>query len=98
MDRVVKIPILVRSVYDTEVEREEGMPGLGGKDAGPGVKERREYAFWASLDIGRIGKREVEERRPVSLVVGAGVERTRMVEVGRERARTGVVREGGRGM
>lgn len=64
-DRVVKIPVLVRSVYDTEVEREDG-------EIGKGAKERREYTFWSSIDVGRIGKRDAETpQRPQSLVVGA---------------------------
>ncbi|KAL7271971.1 hypothetical protein RUND412_005247 [Rhizina undulata] len=52
-EQLVMVPVLVRVVYETDLEREDG--GLRGEQ-----KERREYAYWCVLGVGRIG-REVKE-------------------------------------
>ncbi|TGZ83226.1 hypothetical protein EX30DRAFT_303919 [Ascodesmis nigricans] len=80
-DKIVKVPVFVRSEFDTEVDRDVG-------EIGKGVKERREYAFWSSIDVGRIGKKDQDgPQRPQSLggaSVGGLGERERRSE-GRDR-------------
>ncbi|KAI5804487.1 dynactin p62 family-domain-containing protein [Geopyxis carbonaria] len=48
-EHIVKVPILVRSVYETDVQRDDGM--------GREVRERKEHSYWSVLEIGKIGKR-----------------------------------------
>lgn len=74
-DRLVQIPVSVRVVYETDIERDDG--GLG-KEA----KEKREHTYWSVLGLGRISEKmpakAVEDAagssaaRPMSLVSVAG--------------------------
>lgn len=48
-DYIVKIPILVRSVYEAEIDREDGI----GKE----VKEKKEHSYWSVLEVGRIARK-----------------------------------------
>lgn len=73
-DRLVQVPVSVRVVYETDLERDDG--GLG-KEA----KEKREHTYWSVLGLGRISEKmptkAVEDAagpaaRPMSLVSAAG--------------------------
>jgi dynactin-4 len=67
-DYVVKVPILVRSVYESDIDRDDGI----GKE----VKEKKEYSYWSVLEVGRMGKKtagkvgfeESAGARPMSLM------------------------------
>ncbi|KAI5793494.1 dynactin p62 family-domain-containing protein [Pyronema domesticum] len=48
-DFIVKVPILVRSVYESDVDKDDGI----GKD----IKEKKEHSYWSVLEVGRIGKK-----------------------------------------
>ena len=45
-DYVVKVPILVRSVYETDIERDDGITKEG--------REKKEHSYWSVLEVGRI--------------------------------------------
>ncbi|CAZ84248.1 unnamed protein product [Tuber melanosporum] len=49
-DRLVQVPVSVRVVYETDLERDDG--GLG-KEA----KEKREHTYWSVLGLGRISEK-----------------------------------------
>lgn len=66
-DFVVKVPILVRSVYEADIDRDDGI----GKD----VREKKEHSYWSVLEVGRIGRKTPGKvgfpdgsSRPASLV------------------------------
>ena len=48
-DFAVKVPILVRSVYEADIDRDDGI----GKD----VREKKEHSYWSVLEVGRIGRK-----------------------------------------
>jgi dynactin-4 len=48
-DYVVKVPILVRSVYEADIEREDTI----GKEG----REKKEHSYWSVLEVGRIAKK-----------------------------------------
>jgi len=67
-EKIVQVPVLVRSVYETDIERDEA--GLGSGREG---KERKEQSYWSVLEIGSIGKLGAREdgaasTRPVSMM------------------------------
>lgn len=52
LDRIVQIPVCVRVEYETDLEREDGLSALSGREQ----KEKREHTYWSVLGLGRIGK------------------------------------------
>lgn len=52
LDRIVQIPVCVRVEYETELERDDGLGALSGREQ----KEKREHTYWSVLGLGRIGK------------------------------------------
>jgi dynactin-4 len=53
--KVVKIPILVRSVYEAEVDRVDA--GLGAGVGGKELREKKEHSYWSVIEVGRVGSR-----------------------------------------
>jgi dynactin-4 len=67
-EKIVQVPVLVRSVYETDIERDDA--GLGSGKEG---KEKKEQSYWSVLEVGSIGKLGAREdgamsMRPVSMM------------------------------
>lgn len=69
-DRVVAVPILVRAVYETEIDSEDMVAERRGavRDA---PREKREHSYWSVLEVGIVGARDdnAPDPRPVSMMV-----------------------------